>query len=320
MSTRNPALFVVGCPRSGTTLLQRMLDHHPQLVVTNDTHFIPRGHDGFAVDDIELTPELVDRVVTYRRFPRLGLPEDAARRLGSGVNTYRDFVSALYDEVALMHGKPLAGEKTPDYVRHLPLLSRLFPWAPFLHILRDGRDVALSVVDWARDGKGPSKLPLWDEDPLGTATLWWRWQVGTGRRDASSLSDIRYLEVRYESLAAEPEPVLRSVATFLGLEYTSAMVAFHKGRTIDDPNLSAKKAWLPATPGLRDWRDALTVEELLWFEALAGDLLSELGYERAFPHIPKQEKSRAERFEREFEAQIRRRRSAPVLNRPSREA
>lgn len=307
MKARNPALFVVGCPRSGTTLLQRMLDNHPKLAVTNDTHFIPRALDAPVTGDVELTTELVDRVVSYRRFPRLGVPEDVSRRLASHVGTYADFVSALYDEVALTLGKPLAGEKTPDYVRHMPLLKRLFPWAPFLHIFRDGRDVALSVMDWARDGKGPSKLPLWNEDPLGTAALWWRWQVITGRGDAGSLSDLQYVEIRYEALAAEPEPVLRSVAAFLHLEYSTDMAAFHEGRTIDDPALSAKKAWLPATPGLRDWRDTFGYRDLLWFEALAGDLLSELGYERAASTIPESEQLRAQRFRREFETQIRRR-------------
>lgn len=311
MTARNPALFVVGCPRSGTTLLQRMLDHHPNLAVTNDTHFIPRALDGLATADVELTSDLVDRVVTYRRFPRLGVSEDVARRLASDVGTYSDFVSALYDEVALMQGKPLAGEKTPDYVRHMPLLRRLFPWAPFLHIFRDGRDVALSVMDWARDGKGPSKLPLWNEDPLGTAALWWRWQVSTGRRDAGPLSDLRYLEVRYEDLASEPEPVLRSVAAFLDLEYAPEMSAFHEGRTIDDPALSAKKAWRPATPGLRDWRGALGHRDLLWFEALAGDLLSELGYQRVSSRIPESERRRASRFRRKFQSQVLRRSHAP---------
>src|SRR5690606_2697464 len=81
-SGRNPALFVVGCPRSGTTLLQRMLDHHPQLAVANDTHFVPRcleKHAPQAIelavtgDDISLTSELVEEVRTYHRFPRLGI-------------------------------------------------------------------------------------------------------------------------------------------------------------------------------------------------------------------------------------------------------
>jgi len=63
--------------------------------------------------------------------------------------TYREFVTALYDTFAHQNGKPLAGEKTPDYVRRLPLLHALFPWSRSVHIVRDGRNVALSLIDWA---------------------------------------------------------------------------------------------------------------------------------------------------------------------------
>jgi hypothetical protein len=69
---RNPCVFAVGCPRSGTTLLQRMLDHHPGLGVANDTHFIPHAIDDHSGRvDPRLTPELVESVRSYRRFPRL---------------------------------------------------------------------------------------------------------------------------------------------------------------------------------------------------------------------------------------------------------
>src|SRR3989442_11874656 len=112
----NPYVFVVGCPRSGTTLLQRMLDAHPDLAIANDTHFIPRalGND----DGSDLSAPVIDRVVSYKRFARLGIDEVTARQLGAGATTYSQYVSRLYDELATRRGKPYAGEKTPDYVRH----------------------------------------------------------------------------------------------------------------------------------------------------------------------------------------------------------
>ena len=173
-SRQNPYLFVVGCPRSGTTLLQRMLDQHPQLAVSNDTHFIPRAIEGLTEGtDLPLTPELIERVRGYRRFPRLGLSEAAVSGAAAKARTYGEFVSALYFEFGRMHGKPLAGEKTPDYVRYLPLLHALFPWVRTVHIIRDGRDVTLSTLEWAPEDRGPGRYDLWREEPVAVCALWW---------------------------------------------------------------------------------------------------------------------------------------------------
>ncbi|MFQ5740207.1 MAG: sulfotransferase [Acidobacteriota bacterium] len=277
-----PYLFVVGCPRSGTTLLQRMLDNHPQLAVANDTHFIPRVIKRLPTEaNPTLTPDLVERVRSYHRFGRLGLSEPAFREAAAQARTYADFVSTLYREYAEKRGKPLAGEKTPDYVRHLPRLHCLFPRVKSLHIIRDGRDVALSTLQWAHEKKGPGRLALWKKEPVAVCALWWRWLVGTGRRDGKDLGPDHYSEVFYEKLVNQCEETLRRMTTFLKLPFAPEMLAFHRGKTRRKPGLSAKKAWLPPTPGLRDWRTQMKESDVELFEAIAGDLLSALGYERA---------------------------------------
>jgi hypothetical protein len=304
----NPYLFVVGCPRSGTTLLQRMLDNHPQLAVANDSHFIPRVMENVPIGvDPLLTPELVEQVRTYRRFYRLALPDDAVREAARESRTYGEFVGALYSEYGRLHGKPLAGEKTPDYVRRLPRLHPLFPWARFVHIIRDGRDTALSILQWARGGKGPSRFELWEEEPVAVCALWWRWLVTTGRRDGRALGPARYHEVRYEDLVARPETTLRELASFLGLPYAPEMAAFHEGKTRHDSGLSAKEAWLPPTRGLRDWRTQVSERDAELFEALAGDLLSELGYERSVGTPSPSVAATAERCRRWWESEMARR-------------
>jgi len=275
----NPYVFAVGCPRSGTTLLQRMLDNHPALAVANDSHFIPLAVRNVPLDvDPPLTGELVDWVRSYRRFHRLGLADEQVARAARGAGTYAEFVAGLYTAYAAAHGKRLAGEKTPDYVKHLPRLHALFPAARFVHIVRDGRDVALSALEWARDGKGPSKLSLWASEPVAVCALWWRAMVGRGMEDGVDLGTA-YRQISYERLVDDPEPVLRGVSRHLGLEYTDAMANFHVGRTRDNPRLSAKSAWLPAVPGLRDWQATMGERDLVLFELLAGDLLAELGYD-----------------------------------------
>ena len=293
--SRNPYLFVVGCPRSGTTLLQRMLDAHPQLAVANDTHFITRAigkarpdlvANGLAGKQVMLTPELIEQVRSYHRFPRLGLAESTVSEASRASATYRGFVGRLYLEFARLSGKSLGGEKTPDYVLHLPLLHRLFPWVRSVHIIRDGRDVALSALEWAREDKGPGRMALWREEPVAVCALWWRWQVRTGRRDAASLRPGSYLEVRYEHLVEDPEETLRSITDFLQLPFArEEMLRFNQGKVRQEKGLSVKKAWLSPTPGVRDWRTHMDARSRELFEALAADLLSELGYERQFQAI-----------------------------------
>lgn len=278
-----PYVFVVGCPRSGTTLLQRMLDAHPDLAVANDTHFIPRAvHSVVGGSAAEAcSPARKDRLVRwtrdYHRFPRLGLDAEAVERSDAASRTYPQFVSALYAELAQQRGKPLAGEKTPDYVRYLPLLHRLFPRTRTVHIIRDGRDVALSLLEWATPKKGPGRLSLWRREPVGVCALWWRSQV-EGQRHGPELPTGSYLEVKYERLVASSREILERISEFLGLRFADEMLAFHRGKLRRAPGLSAKKAWLPPTPGLRDWRAQLDPRSIELFEELAGDRLVANGY------------------------------------------
>ena len=312
---RNPFLFVVGCPRSGTTLLQRMLDGHPLLAVANDSHFIPRcleTHVPHLVRqatggvDVPLTPTLVRGVVGYHRYHRLGLDALQGRAAARDVSSYRDFVSALYDRFAARQGKPLGGEKTPDYVRRLPLLGGLFPGAHFVHIIRDGRDVALSVMSWANRRKGPGKLELWEASPLATSALWWAWQVGSGCRDGRALPG-RYLEVHYERLVVRPEDELRRITSFLHIPFAGEMLRYHEGKRKQNPGRSAKSNWLPPTPGLRDWRIQMGAEDVALFEALTGELLDELGAERGCAQPLPQVLEAAADYRRRWQAHLERR-------------
>lgn len=293
---RQPFAFVVGCPRSGTTLLLRMLAQHSRLAVANDTHFIPRVLESRRPEGIEaalrgesipLDASLMEGAREYHRSYRLGLSESQWRRAAEVATDYVTFVDELYRAFAANAGKSLAIEKTPDYVRHVPILHGLFPAAKFIHIVRDGRDVALSLLDWAHKTKGPGRLELWDSAPFATAALWWKWLVDAGRRDGGGLSsEGLYLEVSYERLVAEPGNVLSEIATFLDVPYEPAMCDFHVGReregaatsTGSGTGKSAKSAWLRPTSGLRDWRNQLTPHQAELFAALAGDTLRSHGY------------------------------------------
>ena len=277
-TARNPYVFVVGCLRSGTTMLQRMLDSHPQLAVGYDCHFIPSAVRRVPRGvDPALTGELVARVRAMPRFARLGLADDVPDQVAKNARTYSEFVSGIYTEFGRLHGKPLAGEKAPGYCRHIPRLHGLFPRVRFIHLIRDGREIALSVRDW---GKGPAKLDLAKDEPIGAAALWWRRDVLAGLTEGRKLDPSRYLEVRYDSLVADPRGQLERIAAFLDLPFAEQMVTYYEGKIEVRPGRSAKASWIAPTSGLRDWRTQMSTRDVELFEAIAGDVLTTLGYER----------------------------------------
>jgi Sulfotransferase family len=283
----NPYVFVVGCPRSGTTMLRRIVDAHPEIAMLPETHWIPRlARNGVGIGpDGNVTDELVDWLVGYFRFPRMKLDPAEVRALVEPGATYPEFVAALFDLYGRKRGKRLVAEKTPNYVAEIPTLHALFPRARFVHLVRDGRDVCLSVLSWERKAEDfARRLRTWREDPLATAALWWKAFVTLGCEDGAELGADRYVEVRYEALVSRPERECRRLCSFLEVDYDDRMPRFHEGRTRSEPGLSAKRAWLPITPGLRDWRTQLAYEDVEVFEAATGDLLDELGYERAVPN------------------------------------
>ena len=237
--------FVVGCSRSGTTLLRALLDAHPLLAVPPESHFavLPR--------------------LRLRRDPWFRLWEiDPPDLRGLGV---ADAVRAVFAAYAAAHGKPRYADKTPHYVSHLPLLADRFPEARFVHVVRDGRDVALSLLE----------VP-WGPDDLEGAALHWRRRVLEGR--AAGLGPARYRELRYEALVADPERELRGLAAWLELSYDPAMLdPARRPVAMPYPEHHHRLALAP-TPGLRDWRREMSAADAARFQAVAGDALAELGY------------------------------------------
>ena len=281
---QNPYLFIVGCPRSGTTLLQRMVDAHPKVAVIFEGHWVPRLFERRAgmTADGRVTPDLLSRLLEEPRFQRLEIDPEPLRRLieGNGGLSYAAFVSAVFDLYGERRGKPIVGEKTPDYVRNIELLHGLWPWARFLHIVRDGRDVCLSMLEW-RPERFARRFPTWSEDPIATAAVYWAWLAEQGREAGQRVGAERYREIRYEALVDDPRRECEEVCRFLGVPYDDAMPRFHEGRERPAPGRDAKKAWLPATGGLRDWTTQMTPEEVDRFEAAAGGVLADFGYPRA---------------------------------------
>jgi len=240
--------FVVGCSRSGTTLLRALLDAHPLLAVPPESHF------ALARDARALRRAL-------RRDPWFGLWGIETPGL-RGLDV-ADAVRALFAAYAAVHGKPRYADKTPHYVSHLPALAERFHEARFVHVVRDGRDVALSLLE----------VP-WGPDDVEGAALYWRRRVLEGR-DAR-LGPERYRELRYEALVADPERELRALGAWLQLPYDPAMLE-RRPLAVPYPE-HHRRLELAPTPGLRDWRREMSAADAARFQAVAGDALAELGY------------------------------------------
>jgi hypothetical protein len=264
-----------------------MVNAHPEIAITPETRWISRCIEDGVVSNGLVTAALIDQLLQHHKFTRLGVDrEELNALLGSHqCLTYSAFVTAIFDAYGERQHKKLVGDKTPAYVRSIPDLHGLFPEAKFVHIIRDGRDVALSLINWAKSPRVVGeRFATWFEDPVSTAALYWEWSVRLGRETGLDLQNL-YHEVRYESLVDQAAETSAELCQFLELPYDPAMIRFHVGRTVSEPGLDAKHAWLPVTAGLRDWRRDMRHEDVERFEASAGELLDELGYRRAITHV-----------------------------------
>jgi hypothetical protein len=267
-----------------------MLDAHPDVAVPDEVAFIVRYsrphyavHYGWPMRfDAGRCADMILADGSFRRWVSGGVIDAAEGRRAltdPPPGSFADAIRHLYAAAAARRAKPRYADKTPVHVQHMRRLARLFPESRFVHLVRDGRDVAASYreVRW-----GPSTIE--------EAALRWQTSVRRGRRSGRRLGPRRYHEVRYENLVAEPERVLRDVSTFLDLRWDDAVLHHHEqaaevvARTrFPDAH---RHVLLPPTPGLRDWRRELTAIEVRRFEAVAGGLLDELGYGRAEPPPP----------------------------------
>ena len=290
-ASSNPFVFIVGCPRSGTTLLKRIINAHRQIAVVDaEQHWIVRylrngslkkgagKHTGVAAEGT-VTPAFLSSLWDYETFAKLRLNRlRVANILEPGKQvSYSEFISAVFDLYGETKHKSLVGDKTPGNVHDIPVLHRLWPRARFVHVIRDGRDVCLSALSWReRAARFTKRFRSWGGDPVTTAAMWWKWQAGLGCQDGRALGPALYYEMRYESLVHHPEEECVRVCQFLGVPFDPSMLEFHKGKT--RAGRDAKESWLGITPGLRDWQTQMPPHDVELFEAAAGDLLKELGY------------------------------------------
>jgi hypothetical protein len=291
----HPMPIVVGAPRSGTTLLRFMLDAHPDLAIPPETGFLALAES--------LTRECGDGAQDIRRrfyqaitafppeapaWPDFGIHAGDLWAALAAIEPFRidDGFRAFYRLYAGRFDKPRWGDKTPLYCLQMPAIERALPEARFIHIIRDGRDVALSLRPmWFAPGR-----------EIDVLAAYWRECVTTARRLGGECR--HYLEVRFEDLVREPAHVLQQICDFIELDFRKEMLAYHgrvpqrlaehRERVRTDGTVlvshearvrqQARTMTPPQESRAGSWRQAMSRDEQQRFDAVAGMLLRELGY------------------------------------------
>lgn len=223
---RPAPFFVVGSDRSGTTLLRLYLDAHPLLAVPSESWFLIDLFEAYgaagALDAARLA-EAVDMVAAHPRFVdgwRVDLDALRAELAARTPVAMSEFIDALFRAETGISGEGRWGDKTPEYSLHLAELHRCFPRAQFVHIVRDGRDVYLSLAAkrWSDRGSTPYELGRY-----------WAGVVTRVAAAGARLGRDAYLEIRYEDLVLDTRATLEKVMAFLGVPFDDAVLAAHQG-------------------------------------------------------------------------------------------
>ena len=282
-----PPIFVIGNPRSGTTLLRLMLTCHRNIVIPPECGFaqwLKERFDPWTSDSLEA---FRDAVCESRKFETWGVtPEMLMHSLESRAPaTYAEAVSVVYECYGKAHDRAFTrwGDKNNYYLHHVPTLAALFPNGFFVDVVRDGRDVAGSYREVVKTGARSRFAP---ELPRDIETIAAEWNSNLMRIRASfrDLDASRRWELRFEDLVGEPETSLRRLCEAIGEEFDANMLEYHvlnktlhlepveflewKSKTLERPEASRAGRWA----------EDLTPEDARRFERVARDMLVQYGY------------------------------------------
>lgn len=271
-----PPFFIVGSQRSGTTLLRLILNAHSRIAIPEEgTFWMPlirslRGKYGESIPGKSL--ESYIRYIKRNEQFKTWLMQDLSvfdRLAGRRDVSLRDIMKALYSEYAKEHEKEIWGDKTPSFFRMTGELSNIFPGAKFIHIVRDGRDVYLSM-------KGMEA----GRENIAVAALEWKYKVEKAKRTLSELPADSAIEVRFEDILTGPEQNIRRICNFLGVAFEKGMLDFYKTSRKYIGEHHSDLIFKPINSDTAGkWKKKLTGEENRIFEYVASDCLRKHGYE-----------------------------------------
>lgn len=311
--------FVAGEMRSGTSWLRHSLSDHPEVTCGQEGSFFGRGYDHEEipvytgpVSSLTRALAVSKELETWHALPWNLWADDYDEDLKNLCRVSVDYF--LSKEVART-GRRIVGDKSPQHTENLDEIFEIYPDARIIHIVRDGRDVAVSAMHhWWRlatdreDGVfdlTPEELGIRDdyaadrerflsegrsiftEERLSQLARRWDYRTGKGSVDGGALYGERYLEIRYEDLVADTPAVFGRVLDFLGASSEARVIerclrssSFERASSRSQGEEDSASFFRKGIVG--DWRDVFTQRDREIYKGLAGDRLVEFGYERSY--------------------------------------
>jgi hypothetical protein len=276
---RSP-VFVLGSPRSGTTLLYDMLlsagGFAVYLAESNVFNVLALRFGDLA--ERRNREKLLGVWLRSKLFRATGLDRQLIeQKILDQCYNPGDFLRIVMSEIARSQGMQRWAENSPECLLHLPLIKRLIPDALVIHIIRDGRDVATSL----EKVRYVHPFPWEERQNLIGSGVYWEWIVQRGRAYGKQLGG-DYLEVRFEDLIASPQETLSQVGHFIDQQLDYERIRQVAYGSVAQPNSSFKTESLGSSFNpVGRWRKAFSPEQLARFERMMGATLRELGYSPA---------------------------------------
>jgi hypothetical protein len=271
----NSPIFIVGCGRSGTTLLRVMLNKHSQIHIPEETWFFPNLDEELRSGKLERTPEKIAKRILElnpHHFPELDILDLEYTINGLDLLDISEIVASVNINFATKFIKSIWGDKTPGYVMHLDLIKKLYPNAKVIHLIRDPRDVVPSLLKYYSVGPQTKR---WS-----TTIAYWKTHVEQGMMDGPKYFGKNYLEIRYEDLVQDSKVVLESIFSFLNLDYEAKILEYK----VSNETVLKKWEWHGETlkplnkDNINKWKTNISSRNIGLIELMTKDIMLQIGY------------------------------------------
>jgi hypothetical protein len=284
-----PVFFIIGRPRSGTTLLRVLFEAHPHVIIPPESPFIISLYKKYGKvkywDETRIN-EFCEDLFKQRYFDKwLVEKEQLLNSLSEvkGENTFQDVVRKVcltYTSVFDKKEIRLIGDKNPAYSLYINRIHKLFPESKIIHITRDYRDNYLSLV------KVNFEVPI---VPL----VIYRWKFAYRRmQNLKKRNPGLIYSLRYEDLASDPEDRFRDICRFLGIDYDPSVLSFYRKKSevekayagSEEIGLVHKSLFNPISTGRMNlWKTEMSPRDIRIADLVAGKTADKAGYERKYP-------------------------------------
>lgn len=265
-------IFIVGAPRSGTTMMRLILNAHPNIAIPAETSYFPDIYWPCAARGAMAWPEALRSFISTceSRFrPAIDL-KDVGSQISSGECDFGALLSLPLTAWANTQGKRRWGEKTPLHIFYADIIVRLFPNARIIAMQRDPRAVVASMNRFAAAG----------HDTALNSRLWS--DVWTKGREIlhNSVAEDQRLTVCYEDMVQDPEQVIGEVCLFLGEDFSPSMLSFGESASDYLSTLHSTMISQPIRENTTKWRRELDDRQLAEVERICNSPMEALGYPR----------------------------------------